>query len=410
MSTHDGMEAFWARRWSALGYAALLGVVFSANYTNHGPLVSTLVKQWGISLSVAGLLTTAIFTTHGLLQIPGGALADRFGAKNVGTAGLAIIAASNVAAAFSSSITALLAWKLLCGVGTGCAFIGGLRYVPTFFHGKEIQRAQGVYGGSILLGSGFVIYGIPQILQAVGWRAVFLTTGGMAGALLLVWVLLAPGTPAHLAHARVRWGEVLGSRNLWILAFAQLASFGTVISAGVWTNVLLTRSLGVAPKTAGVIGSLILLLGIVLRPVGGQIVGQRLITPRALIVSSTLGLAASYWLIGHSTTVPVAILAILLAGITSGLPFAAIFNHARESCPSSPGVAMGLVNTAGAVAVMAFPPIIGRLVDASGTFVSSFVLLAAVTLVSGLVSLSLSSREEARLAGAPQAVGLAPEP
>ena len=93
------MEAFWARRWVALVYAALLGVVFSANYTNHGPLVPTLVKEWSISLSLAGLLTTAIFTTHGLLQIPGGALADRFGAKNVGTAGLAIITLTDVWAA-----------------------------------------------------------------------------------------------------------------------------------------------------------------------------------------------------------------------------------------------------------------------------------------------------------------------
>jgi hypothetical protein len=37
MSTSDGMQAFWAKRWAALVYAALLGVVFSANYTTHGP-------------------------------------------------------------------------------------------------------------------------------------------------------------------------------------------------------------------------------------------------------------------------------------------------------------------------------------------------------------------------------------
>lgn len=394
MSTLSGMEEFWARRWQALVYAALLGVVFSANYTNHGPLVSTLVKEWGISLSVAGFLTTAIFATHGLLQIPGGALADRFGAKNVGTFGLIIITLCNIAAGFAASINYLLVCKFLCGIGTGCAFIGGLRYVPTFFHGKEIQRAQGVYGGSILLGSGFVIYGIPQILHAVGWRAVFFTTGGMAGALLLIWLFFAPATPAHHKVAKINWNDVLGNRNIWLLAFAQLASFGTVIAAGVWVNTLLTKSLGIPPKTAGMIGSTILLLGIVIRPLGGMILGHRLLSPKKLIAYSTVGLSVGYWMISQSTSLPMAFGSIILAGVMSGLPFAGIFNAARENCPTNPGVAMGFVNTWGAVAVMAFPPIIGRLVDVSGTFVSGFYLLAVVTLLSGLCSFFLTSKEQ----------------
>lgn len=403
----EAMEAFWAKRWAALTYAALLGVVFSANYTNHGPLVPTLVKTWGISLSVAGLLTTAIFTTHGLLQIPGGALADRFGAKNIGTIGLAIITVTDLWAASAGSIGWLLAAKFFCGIGTGLAFIGGLRYVPTFFQGKEIQHAQGVYGGSILLGSGFVIYGVPQILHAVGWRAVFLTTGGMAAALLVVWVALAPATPANVHHVRARWGEVLGSRNLWILAFAQLASFGTIVSAGVWVNVVLTRNVGVPAKTAGVIGSLILLLGIVFRPLGGMLV-QRAISPKRLIVLSAVGLAVAFWLVGRSTTVPFALASIVLAGLMSGLPFAPIFNYARESVPRSPGVAMGLVNTAGALAVMAFPPIIGRIVDATGSFTSGFLLLAGVSLAAGVVSTALAPTEAATAPAAAPAIGLAP--
>ena len=404
MNTHAGMEEFWAKRWAALVYVALLGVVFSANYTNHGPLISTLVREWGISLSVAGFLTTAIFITHGILQIPGGALADRFGAKNVGTIGLAIITVCNIGAGFADSVTYLLVCKFLCGIGTGCAFIGGLKYVPTFFHGKEIQGAQGVYGGSILLGSGFVIYGIPQILHAVGWRAVFFTTGGMAGVLLLVWLFLAPATPSHQKSIKIHWNDILGSRNIWLLAFAQLASFGTVISAGVWVNTLLTKSLAIAPKTAGMIGSTILLLGIVMRPLGGMILGRRILTPKNLIILSCIGLAVGYWMVGQSMSLPMAVASIIIVGIMSGLPFAAIFNYARETCPTNPGVAMGFVNTWGAVAVMAFPPIIGRLVDLSGTFVSGFYLLGGVTLLSGLCSVLLTSKEKEPIVRTAQAV------
>ena len=77
------MEPFWAKRWKALGFVTALGFVFSANHTNHGPLVPTLIKDLNITLALAGALTTAIFLTHSALQIPGGALADKLGAKMI---------------------------------------------------------------------------------------------------------------------------------------------------------------------------------------------------------------------------------------------------------------------------------------------------------------------------------------
>ena len=53
------MEVFSAQRWKALWFITALGFVFSGNYTNHGPLVPTLVKDVRITLAMAGFLTTA---------------------------------------------------------------------------------------------------------------------------------------------------------------------------------------------------------------------------------------------------------------------------------------------------------------------------------------------------------------
>ena len=156
-------------------------------------------------------LTTAIFLSHGSLQIPGGTLADKLGAKQVAFWALVIITIGNILIGFSDTYTAILTLKFVVGIGTGMALIAGARYVPTFFSGKEIQRAQGVYSGSILLGSGFVLYGVPQLLALVGWHNVFIVTGGMAGLPFAVifngartivqpppewpWALSTPGGP-----------------------------------------------------------------------------------------------------------------------------------------------------------------------------------------------------------------------
>ncbi|MFI5329923.1 MAG: nitrate/nitrite transporter [Desulfobaccales bacterium] len=383
------MEAFWAQRWKALWFVTALGFVFSANYTNHGPLVPTLVKDLNITLALAGFLTTAIFLSHGALQIPGGALADKLGAKKVAFWALVIITVGNVVIGFSNSYTAILVLKFIIGIGTGMAFIAGARYVPTFFAGKEIQRAQGVYGGSILLGSGFVIYGIPQLLAAVGWHNVFMVTGAMAGLLAVLWFWFAPDTSSHTTSPKINWSNVLTNPNIWLLSMAQMGSFGAIIAAGVWVNTLLIKSIHLAPKTAGMIGSTVLLLGIISRPLGGLILGKKMMGTKPLLVLSCGGLALGFVWIGLSTTLTMAFMGIIFTGIMAGLPFAGIFNGARDNCPATPGVAMGFVNTWGAAGVMIMPPIIGRLVDLSGTFVSGFYVLAASALLGCLCCLAL---------------------
>jgi nitrate/nitrite transporter NarK len=395
------MELVWARRWKALGFVTALGFVFSANYTNHGPLVPTLVKDLGITLALAGALTTAIFLTHGALQIPGGALADKLGAKRVALWSLLIITAGNCLIGFSHSYYQILALKLIIGIGTGSAFIAGARYVPTFFAGREIQLAQGVYGGSILLGSGFVIYGVPQILAAAGWHGVFFVTGGMAGVLAFLWHFLAPDTPSHTTSPKIEWKNVIGNFNIWLLAWAQLGSFGVVIAAGVWVNTLLIKSIQLDPKIAGMVGSTVLLLGILSRPLGGLILGRGIMSTKSLLISANAGLAVGLAWMGTSTSLGMAALAIVFTGIMAGLPFAGIFNSARDNCPASPGVAMGFVNTWGAAGVMMLPPVIGRLVDVTGTFVSGFYVLAAVALAGSCCCLALKPPMAAALEAKP---------
>jgi NNP family nitrate/nitrite transporter-like MFS transporter len=384
------MEELWAQRWKALWFVASLGFVFSANYTNHGPLVPTLVKQLEITFAMAGFLTTAIFLTHGALQIPGGALADKFGAKKLVNFALLIITVGNFFIGISNSYYQILALKFIIGIGTGICFIAGARYVTTFFLGKEIQRAQGVYGGSILLGSGFVIYVIPQLLPLVGWHNIFMITGGMAGLLLILWFFFAPATPRSDTTPVINWSSVIASRNIWLLSLAQLATFGEIIACGVWVNTLLIKAIHLHPKLAGIIGSIVLLLGIISRPLGGYILDHKIMTTKRLLATSCAGLAFGFVWIGLSSHLVMAVLAIIFTGIMAGLPFAGIFNAARDNCPANPGVAMGFVNTWGAIGVMIFPPIIGRLVDVTGTFISGFFVLGAAAIIAAFGCLALT--------------------
>lgn len=206
---------------------------------------------------------------------------------------------------------------------------------------------------------------------------------------MILWYLFAPDTPSHVASPKINWTNVLANPNIWLLSLAQFGSFGAIIAAGVWVNTLLIKSVHLDPKTAGIIGSAVLLMGIVSRPLGGLVLDKPILSTKLLLILSCAGLALGFLWIGLSTTLNMAFPAIVFTGIMAGLPFAGIFNGAKDNCPATPGVAMGFVNTWGAAGVMILPPIIGRLVDLSGSFMSGFYVLAVVALAAGIGCMAL---------------------
>src|SRR5215469_6222117 len=87
----------------ALLTACGVGFAFSANYTNHAPMLAVLREHFALSQGRAGLITTAIFLAHALMQVPGGQLADRFGPLRVLILALAWVALANIALGLSTN-------------------------------------------------------------------------------------------------------------------------------------------------------------------------------------------------------------------------------------------------------------------------------------------------------------------
>ena len=59
------------------------------NIANVGPAADVLAQAYGVRLGLIGFLATALFVTHLVMQIPGGRLVDRVGARTLGMCALA---------------------------------------------------------------------------------------------------------------------------------------------------------------------------------------------------------------------------------------------------------------------------------------------------------------------------------
>ena len=362
------------------------GFAFSANYTNHAPMVSTLQGEFGFNQASAGLLTTGIFLTHALMQVPGGRLADRLGAARMMVLALAWVAIGNFAIAFAGAYWQLLFWKLFVGFGTGMSFTAGARYIVQVFSGKSLHLAQGFFGGSIVLGSGFVIFAVPQLLMAFGWRGAFLCSAAVAVAVWVYWIMAAPKPEQNLKHSG-SIAEMVRHGELWLLGVMQMASFGLVIVVGAWITTLLKNDFSMPLRTAGILGSLVLLLGIFTRPLGGWLIHRMKIMTlvRAALLINAAACALLAW--GHS--IGLTMIAVVALGAGCGAPYAAIFTRAAALYPGRAGAAMGLVNMIGILMILVGAPAVGYLADWTGQFRVSFLALGGFSILAAALSLLL---------------------
>ena len=374
----------------ALIAACAAGFAFSANYTNHAPMVASLRNEFGFNQASAGLLTTGIFLTHAMMQIPGGRLSDRMGPSRVMIAALAWVTVANFAIAFSGAYWQLLLWKTFAGVGTGACFAAGARYVVGAFQGRDMHLAQGLYGASVVLGSGFVLFAVPQLLGAFGWRGAFLGCAFLAAGVWAWWMLAAP-LPEQVTPPAGSLVEMVGHRELWLLGWMQMASFGLMIVVGTWITTLLKADFQMPLKTAGLLGSMVLLLGILSRTLGGWL--AHFMRIKSLIGISLFVNALACAALGWGHHLVLTLIAIVALGIGCGVPYAGIFNRAAALFPGRAGAAMGFVNMVGIVMILCGAPLVGYLADLSGQFRTSFCLVGAFALLAVAASKAIPEEQ-----------------
>jgi MFS family permease len=357
------------RHTSAIAAGLAVGCFLTWNVSNVGADADPLADAYGVSLAVVGLLTTALFVTHLAAQLPAGVWSDRVGPHRVALVACAAAAAGNAVLLADDAIGLALLGRLVVGIGSGAGFVAGLDLVRAGGGGTVLH---GVYGGATMAGGGLALVLVPPLTAATSWRAPY------ASALLLALVAAAP-------TARVRGLTTVGRSSHGVLRDARLlplgvlqaATFGLAVIAGNWVVPLLEHR-GSGPAVAGAVGGLVLLAGIVTRPLGGDVVHRRPERRRALLGVSLAAVSAGALLLAAGGPAWLSSLGALALGLAAGLPFATIFEAAQRLRPDAPGAAVALVNGCAVLAVLVGTPLAGLTFGLPGDGRLGFAAIAAL--------------------------------
>jgi MFS family permease len=178
------------------------------------PLFPWLMRDFGLSFTQAGLLTTVFFTVSGLGQATSGFVVDRLGARRVLMAGMGLFCAAGLILAAAPSYAVLLLAAAAAGAGNAVFHPADFTLLNRNVSGPRLGHAFSVHGLSGNIGWAVAPVFMTTIAVAAGWRVAALAAAGVAALAALLYQLRrdAVTEPAHHDASGADTAEPEGSQ------------------------------------------------------------------------------------------------------------------------------------------------------------------------------------------------------
>jgi MFS family permease len=399
---HAGSDTAAASEWlvstrrNADVLALILMFVFAmgAITLSLPPVVKNdLAAHIGLSDPQYGLLTTVFMAFYGISGISSGIAAARWGGRLLVVCCGCFFLGSLIFG-LSGNLGGFLVGRALQGLGGGMVVATCSPVLAQALRPGWLNRAWGILGAGWGIGEVIALLVMPSIENAAGYRAVFLTTAGLAfvfGVAVLSQkaVRVRPSHPEGATSVRglaTATRSVITNRKVLLLSFVNAAALAIGVGVLQWTPDFLQRIHG-----SGQDVSLYLLAGLGFAQIVGNPVGA-IATARWgklwVIVASMIPMVIVTAILGLVPGVPAAFAMVLLSGFFSMTYFAPMLSYIPQVVgkPWQVGPATGLNTGLGFAGSMLFPWFFG-LVLAGGhsshlSYTLSYVMLAVFGLAS----------------------------
>lgn len=227
---------------SVLGAVVLITAIAPLATDMYVPAFPLVGRDLDASATQVQLTLTTFFVGMALGQLAGGPFSDRAGRRRPLLAGLAVFVAASVACAFSPSVAAMMAARLVQGFAGGWAMVIARSVVVDLTDGVRMVRAMNVVAA--VAGVAPIVGPLlgALVLSFTHWRVSFWLVAALAALMVLTVALAMPESlPAERRHAGglrrllESTGEVLSSRlfsgHLVVFAFSMGITFAYVATS-----------------------------------------------------------------------------------------------------------------------------------------------------------------------------------
>jgi MFS family permease len=367
---------------------ATYGVAYS-----FGAFFKPMAAEFGADRSATSAVFSITVLAWCVLGPLTGHLSDRFGPRIIVATGAIAMGAG---LALTSMIDRLwlgyLTYGIGVGVGVACAYVPMVAVVGGWF-----LRRRNTALGIAVAGIGFgTVCGAPiaaALIAHLGWRATYVAFAIATTAILLGCAAIVERPPVHVTPSRVRLIDAVRS-----------PVFGLLYASSVTVSIVIFVPFVYLPSFAHDRGASEFASAALVGIIGGASVAGRMglgsLADRAGVVrlyqASFLVLALSFgiWMIAASYPMMVVFALVMGAGYggyvaLSPALIAHLFGTRRT------GTMLGALYTSGGIGAMVGPPIVGLIIDRTGSYRIAIACALAVALASFTFLIPLSRYEPA---------------
>ncbi|GAB1533143.1 MULTISPECIES: MFS transporter [Brevibacillus] len=367
--------------------------------------ILSITEDLQLSASSTGLLLSSFFAGYALMQMPGGWLADRFGARKVLIASVVMWSIFTGLTGAAWSMASMILIRFLFGIGEGGFQPASSKIIATIFPVKERSRAM-----SVMLSSSAIVGLFSPILsvwmiQTMGWRTMFLAIGAIGAIIAFLFWRYIKLPQAESAtnttgsdQPKTSVAMLFKTPLLWSLLIAYFSIYAVNWGLVTWMPTYLSKVRGLDMISLGwlqTIPGFATLVGIY---VSGYVL-DKLPKGREKIIGSFSCVVVAVLLYFMFTASSVTMFITYQAIVSLFLSFVIILlpSVVLKNLPAAvAGTGMGIVNTGGQLAGFITPMAIGFIVEAfNGSFDAAFWMLIgfAVICIGALLSLNYEKGE-----------------
>ncbi len=402
-------------RWFIL---AMIFMVTVFNYVDRATLsiaAPSMRHDLGFDALTMGIAFSAFGWAYTAMQIPGGLILDRFGARVV--LGLSLIVWSvltflqGYVHLFTSAFVALFALRFLMGIAESPAFPCNSRLTVMWFPSAERGLATSIFQSAQYFALAVFTPVMTFTVSRWGWHYVFFSTG-VLGVLIGLWWLKAVREPQRdhrvnaaeleyiaaggglpkmgdgprpfswrqvrsIAANRMMIGIYIGQFCLTSITWFFLTWFPTYLIEAKGMSILKVGLVAAIPAIAGCLGGLIggLWSDWMLKR------GFSLTAARKTPIISGLVLSSTIVVANYVQSTSVVILVMSIAFFAKGVGNLGWCIVGDVSPKNAMGISGGIFNLCGNLASIATPLAIGWMIKSTGSFEVALVYVATLALV-----------------------------
>jgi MFS family permease len=387
-----------AVRFSGLVVALLAAAIF-INYIDRGNVATAaplIQRELKLNNTEIGLLISAFFWIYVPGQLVAAWLVSRINAYRTLAIGLALWSAATVLTGVTTGFAALLALRLLLGLGESAGFPASSKLLAQHLPLNRLGTANAMLSGGIMLGPAAGTFFGGLIMAHAGWRTLFMVFGGASLLWLVPWLVSTRALSAEAAsEARIAAGpslrQMLARPELWGACVGHFASnypFYLVLS---WLPLYLVKAHGYSLTAMAELGGVVYVLSAAVALAGGAFAdrwmgrGGSSNRARKTLIGVASVVAIVCMLMCALGSPQIAIAGLVLSSVSNGLGSFNLYAIGQTLAgPAAAGKWIGVQNCLGNVSGIVAPLLTGAIIDATGKFQLAFLAAAFIAAI-GLV-------------------------